>query len=119
MHDMVLDDQLLRGKETEEPNETHAFRGVVMISEMSVNGTGLEEGRSVIVRVVIPSSGRLTTVAIPREACRVFIMVILRAEIVTLIVAVEVSSIVIYACEAAYRVGGLNGWVGATGDGSR
>lgn len=97
---MVPDDQLLRGKETEEPIGTHAFSGVVMISESSLNGVGLEEGRTVIVKVVIPSSGRLTTVAVPREACRVFIMVILRAEIVTLIVAVEVSSIVIYACEA-------------------
>ena len=70
-----------------------------MINEKSLNGTGLE-GRTVIVKVVTSSSGRLTTVAIPREACIVFIMVILRAETVMLIVAVEVSSIMIYACEA-------------------
>lgn len=80
-----------------------ALIGVVITSERRLKGTELAGvGRSVIVRVVIASAGRLTIVAVPSEAWTACIIVILFAEIVTLIV--ELDGIMFKkACEALKR----------------
>ena len=81
--------------------ETYALRGVVITTENRLNGTGLAgAGRRVSVSVVIASSGILTIVAVPSEDWMVFIIVILLAEIVTLIVEFEVESMFKKAREA-------------------
>lgn len=77
--------------------------GVVITSERRLNGTGLAGvGRSVIVRVVIASSGMLTIVAVPSEACTACIIVMLFADIVTLIVELD-GTMFRKACEAVRR----------------
>lgn len=80
-----------------------ALSGVVITTEFKVNRMGDDDGRSVIVKVVSASWGILTIVTTPREALRVFIMVILSEDMVTFIVALEVGSIVKYTVEALNR----------------